>query len=156
VAPRSVELSPTGWVDRFRNLGYRDSGFVAAGMEGLVFRVGDGLVAKVWSSRTQCEVERLKVFYSELAQHRLPFATPEIREIAQIEGSVASIERELTGTPLQRSSEDDDARVAPAIVDCLIQVLQALASVPGDAKFARFRFPVLGEAEALWGARASW
>jgi hypothetical protein len=51
VAPRSVELSPTGWVDRFRNLGYRDSGFVAAGMEGLVFRVGDGLVAKVWSRR---------------------------------------------------------------------------------------------------------
>jgi serine/threonine protein kinase len=33
-------------------------------------------------------------------------------------------------------------------------VLQALASVPGDAKLARL--PVLGEAEALWGARASW
>jgi len=154
VAPRGLDLVSTGWVDRFRSLGYRDSRFLAAGMEGLVFRLGDGLVAKVWSNKSLCEVEKLKLFYAELARHRLPFATPEIREIAQIEASVVSIERELPGARLQRSAVDEATGVVRPIVDCLIAVLQGLASVPGDTELAGL--PVLGESEALWGPRASW
>jgi hypothetical protein len=53
VKSRRAEPSPTEWVDRFRTRGYRHSRFMAAGMEGLVFRLGDGLVAKVWSTKPQ-------------------------------------------------------------------------------------------------------
>jgi hypothetical protein len=44
---------------------------MAAGMDGLVFPLGDGLVAKVWSTKPQRDVERLQVFYSELAPSAL-------------------------------------------------------------------------------------
>ncbi len=149
-----LDLSPTRWVDHFRSLGYRDSRFLAGGMEGLVFGLGDGAVAKVWSNKPLREVERLKAFYSELAEHSLPFATPEIREVAQIEASVVSIERELPGTPMQRSAAGESSRIAPPVVDCLIQVLQGLASVPGNAKLAGL--PVLGESDGLCMTQASW
>jgi Phosphotransferase enzyme family len=154
VAGRRLDLSPTRWVDYFRSLGYRDSQFLAGGMEGLVFRLGDGSVAKVWSNKPLREVEWLKVFYSELAQNSLPFATPEIREVAQIEASVVSIERELRGMPMQPSAVGESSRVAPPVVDCLIKVLQGLASVPGSAKLAGL--PVLGESEVLCATQASW
>jgi hypothetical protein len=67
----SWRRSPTEWVDRVRDRGYRHSRFMAAGMDGLVFRLGDGLVAKVWSTKPQRDVERLRVFYSELAPSAL-------------------------------------------------------------------------------------
>jgi aminoglycoside phosphotransferase (APT) family kinase protein len=100
------------------------------------------------------EVERLKVFYAELAQHHLAFATPDFLELAQIEASVVSIERELVGTPLERSAATDDSTVTPAVVDCLMEVLRGLASVPGASELARL--PVLGESEPLWKGYSRW
>jgi hypothetical protein len=84
---------------------------------------GAGYCARL--CKPQGDVETLQAFYSELSQHPLPFATSEIHEISQIEGSVVSIERELLGTPLQRSSAEYDRDVAPAILGCLVQVLRS-------------------------------
>jgi hypothetical protein len=154
VKSRRAEPSPTEWVDRFRTRGYRHSRFMAG------WRASSSGWATASSRRSgrlsprQGDVERLQVFYSELAQHDLPFATPEIHEISQIEGWVVSIERELPGTPLQRSSAEDDPDVAPEIVDCLVQVLQGLASVPGNGQLGGL--PLLGETEAPWATCTNW
>jgi hypothetical protein len=66
---------------------------LAVGMEGAVYRFGDGRVAKVWARRTTAELARLKAFYDEL---ELPFATPRFEEIREVDGSAVSIERRVT------------------------------------------------------------
>jgi hypothetical protein len=55
-----------------------------AGVEGVVYRLGDGRVAKVWTGRPPSGLTRQ--VYADIAQHRPPFATPEIFEVQEHEG----------------------------------------------------------------------
>ena len=110
---------------------------LAAGMESRVYRIGDGRLAKVWARRTCAELVRLKAFYDELS---LPFATPVIEEIQEIDGACVTFERELPGTPLPGDP-------TPAAIECLLDVLEALAATrPGPALR---ELPVLDEPEPV-------
>jgi phosphotransferase family enzyme len=109
---------------------------LAVGMEGAVYRLGDGRVAKVWSRRTTAELVRLKAFYDEL---ELPFGTPRFEEIREVDGSAVTIERELAGGP-------------PSSVEPLLAVLEGLAAAPGGS--ALRELPVLDEPGAAWAG--SW
>jgi serine/threonine protein kinase len=74
--------------------------------------------------RTSAELGRLKAFYDELS---LPFATPVIEEIQEVDGACVTIEPELDGVELP----DEPSSQA---IDCLLDVLEALAAArPGPA-----------------------
>ncbi len=109
---------------------------LAAGMESAVYRLGDGRVAKVWARRSTAEVARLKAFYDEL---ELPFATPVIGEIREVDGACVTFERELAGAPASS-------------IESLLEVLEGLASARGGP--ALRELPVLDEPSAAWAG--SW
>lgn len=61
------------------SLGYSDARLIAAGMEGLVFRLDQQLVAKVWPSASTRQLETLKAlqaFYRALARHAFAVHDP--------------------------------------------------------------------------------
>ena len=49
-------------------------------MEGAIYDLGRGLVAKVWRDRRPAELARMQRFYADVAAAGLPFGTPEILE----------------------------------------------------------------------------
>jgi aminoglycoside phosphotransferase (APT) family kinase protein len=133
----------------FAGNGYPDAEPLAAGVEGALYRLGDGVVAKVWGGKTKPELEAMQRFYADVAAHDLPFATPVIRAVHEVDGTAVTFERELPGVPLDRYLSDEDGQVDPAAVDCLVTVLRALATVPGTD--AMRRLAVLDEDRPFWG-----
>ena len=135
------------WLDHFTQQGHRVSP-LAAGVEGAIYDLGDDLVAKVWRVRRTGELELMQHFYADVAQARLPFRTPEILTIEQVDGVSVTYERKLSGRPLQQRLSVNDRGVEPAAARCVIDVLQALSTVP--ATEAMRRIPVLDEEQPLW------
>ena len=72
-------------------------------------------------------------FYADVASASLPFATPEIRRIDQVNGMSVTYERKLPGQPLQRRLDVTHRDLGPAVVACVTGVLRALAAVPATA-----------------------
>ena len=56
---------------------------LASWVEGAVYELGDGTVAKVWARRRPAELRLRQAFYADLAAAELPFATPEIMEVQE-------------------------------------------------------------------------
>jgi len=147
-------VEPSVWRARLHSVGYPNSRFLARGMEGLIFHLGgDGLVAKIWTTRSFAHVARLQTFYAELSLRHLPFTTPQILELRLVQESVVSIERELRRTPLRQAVHDQPEVLPSAIVDSVIFVLRSLASVAGDE---RLSLPVLDEERPLWRGHTRW
>jgi hypothetical protein len=84
-------------MDHFAGRGYKDVEPLAAGMREGVYRLGGGLVAKVWATRSMAELLCLKDFYADVARANLPFATPEFLGVEDIDGMAVTLERELQG-----------------------------------------------------------
>lgn len=117
-------------------------------MEGAVFQLGSGTVAKVWSSRTEAEITRLASLYDAVAQAGLPFLTPEIHYVGHISDSVFSIERELSGGPLFPDHTGQSPPPDLWRLQCVADVLSALAEVsPSEAMKL---LPILDEPDPLW------
>ncbi|MCA6095936.1 aminoglycoside phosphotransferase family protein [Streptomyces sp. SCA3-4] len=141
------------WLDHFAGEGYEAVEPLGSGMEGAVYRLDDGMVAKVWGERSAQELRRLGRFYAHLDQAGLPFATPLYHEVLEVFGKAVTVERHLPGVPL------DDKRFSgpqewPTVLSCLGTVLGAFAEVP-DAPELR-DLPVMAEKRALWDGSASW
>jgi aminoglycoside phosphotransferase (APT) family kinase protein len=131
------------WAAYLREIGYPAAEPLGAGVEGAVYRLGDATVAKVWGHRRRTELRLLQAFYADVAAVRLPFATPVILSVDEVDGRAVTIERELTGTPLDQQLDSRSADIPPAAVDTIIEVLAGLATVPATA--AMRRLPVLDE-----------
>ncbi|WP_262060878.1 phosphotransferase family protein [Streptomyces sp. STR69] len=146
----------TTWVRYFADRGHGDARPLAAGVEGAVYRLGDGTVAKVWTGHRPAAVDLLRRVYDDIARHPapLPFATPEILTVEEHEGVLVTYERELAGAPLR----SDSAVAAPPRdlpvreTDALLTVLRALAAVPGTE--AMRRLTVQGDDRPLWEGHA--
>ncbi|WP_416965466.1 phosphotransferase family protein [Streptomyces sp. Agncl-13] len=129
---------------------------LAAGVEGAVYRLGDGTVGKVWSGRRPAGVELMRRVYEDIAGHAalLPFATPEILAVEEHDGVLVTYERELGGVPLR----SDSAVVAPGRelaareTGALLTVLRGLAAVPGTE--AMRRLTAQGDDRPLWEGHA--
>jgi aminoglycoside phosphotransferase (APT) family kinase protein len=125
----SMQVHDGRWITYFRARGYPDAEPLATGMEGAVYRLGRGLVAKVWGAgRSHAELVTLQQFYADLGAQSLPFATPEMVELADVDGTSVTIERELSGRPLQEHLPDGGSAVPPAAQECLVAVLESLAA----------------------------
>ncbi len=135
------------WIDHFRSEGH-DAKPLAAGAEGAIYDLGGGLIANVWRARGAVELERMQRFYADVAAAGLPFATPEIVEVRQVNGSAVTYERKLPGAPLQNRLRLDDQEVAPAAARCVIGILRALAAVPATSSMRELA--VLDEDKPLW------
>ncbi|WP_232266983.1 phosphotransferase family protein [Streptomyces pactum] len=138
------------WPGHFAAQGYPGARLIGAGVEGVVYRLGGGRVAKVWHGRPPGGPELLRAVYADLARHRLPFATPEILEITQHRGVLVTYERELPGAPVRGDSAHQPyGRGIPARDrDALLAVLRGLAAVPGTD--AMRRLTVQGDDRPLW------
>lgn len=136
------------WLEYFTRNGYPDVKPLAAGVEGAIYRLGDGTVAKVWGRRREAELTRMQRFYADVACAGLPFATPVILRVEEVDGVAVTFEQELHGEPLQKRLAFDDRELDAATVDCMVGVVQALAGVPGTDNMRNL--PVLDEDRLFW------
>ncbi|MFJ8546076.1 aminoglycoside phosphotransferase family protein [Streptomyces sp. NPDC093586] len=85
-----------------------------------------------------------------MAQHPLPFSTPEILDVEDHGGVLVTYERELPGVPMRDGSAHTDHGRGPSTrhSDVLLAVLRGLASVPGTD--AMRRLTVQGDDRPLW------
>ncbi|NUT93744.1 MAG: aminoglycoside phosphotransferase family protein [Saccharothrix sp.] len=138
------------WLAHFAGRGHRAPRALAAGVEGAVYHLDEGLVAKVWSGRPPTDLDLTRRVYADIARHPLPFATPEILDTEVHDGVLVTYERELTGSPFRSepvttSSERD----LPATeTTALLMVLRALATVPGTEAMRHLTVP--GDDRPLW------
>lgn len=137
------QLHTGEWLEHFVRAGHPDVEPLAAGVEGAVYRLGDGTVAKVWGRRRRTELLRWQAFYADVAAAGLPFATPVMMRVDDVRGVAVTVERELPGSPLQARLDTELREVDPAAVDAVLTVLRALATVPTTA--AMRAVPVLDE-----------
>lgn len=136
------------WLAHFTRSGYPEVTALAAGVEGAVYRLGDGTVAKVWRLRRPAEIILAQEFYADVASRGLPFATPVILEVSDVHGVTVSLERELPGEPLQALLGLGDRELGQAAVDCVAEVLRALSGV--SATGVMRRLAVLDEDRPFW------
>jgi hypothetical protein len=142
------------WLEHFVRAGYPEATPLAAGMEGAVYRLGDETVAKVWRHRRSPEIILAQKFYADIASHGLPFATPVINDVYDVNGVTVSRERELPGEPLQARLGIGDRVLGEDAVNCVAIVLQALAGVP--ATDVMRQLPVLDEHRPFWSGAADF
>jgi aminoglycoside phosphotransferase (APT) family kinase protein len=138
------------WPTYFADRGHPGARRIGAGVEGVVYGLSDGLVAKVWSGRPPTGLDLTRQVYADIARHSLPFATPEILEVEDHEGVLVTYERELPGVSAEASSPP--AHHEPGLPAqhgaTLLTVLRGLASVPGTE--AMRRLVVQGDDRPLW------
>jgi aminoglycoside phosphotransferase (APT) family kinase protein len=140
----TLELPPR-WADLLRAAGHRPGAVLGSGMEGTVIDLGGNLVVKVWHRRPAAGLETLRAFYDTVAGAGLPFATPVILEVLELDGQCASVEPLLRGRPLWLPTGADSPIPGDRELGAVVDVLAALAAVPGAPGLAAL--PVLeGEA----------
>jgi aminoglycoside phosphotransferase (APT) family kinase protein len=135
------------WIDHFSSQGHAAKP-LAAGVEGAIYDLGDGLVAKVWRDRRAAELERMQSFYTDVTAAHLPFSTPEILRVEQVGGTSVTYERKLPGEPLQLRLGDEDREISQSAVSCVLDVLRALATVPATSSMRQLA--VLDEDRPFW------
>jgi aminoglycoside phosphotransferase len=156
IADTNGHASPAStpdWLSFFAARGYPQAAPLADGMEGTVYSLGTGLVAKVWKRRRQHQLLGLQAFYEELAAAGLGFATPRLREIWEEEGVAITVESRLPGVPLD-SVRPLDQPLREDAIRCMLDVLDGLRTA-GDLAIAR-QLPVLGEPSSMWEGAGSW
>lgn len=132
------------WIAEFVRLGHAEAEPLAVGMEGAVYRLGDGLVAKVWANRNREELLRLRDFYAALADQGLTFRTPRILRVHSAQHGHCTIEDELHGRPLGDAMTVLDGTVPGSdTLGPMLDVLAELAAVAAPERLARL--PVLDE-----------
>ncbi|WP_435282934.1 phosphotransferase family protein [Streptomyces koelreuteriae] len=151
IIPNEEPSRADPWPARFADRGYTGARRIGAGVEGVVYGLGEGRVAKVWSGGSPAGLELTRQVYADIAAHALPFSTPEILDAEEHEGGVlVTYERELPGVPMRADSAhaDYDRELPVQDSDALLGVLRGLASVPGTD--AMRRLTVQGDDRPLW------
>ena len=146
--PEFWQVHTQEWLESFSRRGYPGVTPLAAGVEGAIYDLGDGMVVKVWGQRRAAELTLMQNFYADIASAGLPFATPEILAVEEVGGTAVTFERKLPGQPLRARMNSDDQQVAPDAARCVIEVLRSLASVP--ARLSMRQLAVLDEDQPLW------
>ncbi|MFF8730487.1 phosphotransferase family protein [Streptomyces sp. NPDC015171] len=149
-----MEQHDQRWIDELAGLGYSAVEPLAGGMEGAVYRLGGGTVAKVWGRRDERDLIGIKEFYDELADKGLSFATPRILRIHGSELGHCTIEEELPGTPLDQTAPCVDGDPGPRARDHVLDVLAELGAVSPSGGLGRL--PVMDESVPFRDSRSDW
>ncbi|MCD9874748.1 aminoglycoside phosphotransferase family protein [Streptomyces guryensis] len=138
------------WLAYFADRGHTGVRHIGAGVEGVVYGLGDGRVAKVWSGRPPADLDLIRQVYADIARHPLPFATPEILDVEDHDRVLVTYERELPGNSVRVDSAHTayERELPTRHNDALLAVLRGLASVPGTD--AMRQLTVQGDDRPLW------
>ncbi len=138
------------WLAYFADRGHTGVRRIGAGVEGVVYRLGEGRVAKVWSGRPPADFDLIRQVYADIAQHPLPFSTPEIFDVEHHEDVLVTYECELPGDPMRVDSAHAayERELPTQQSDALLAVLRGLAAVPGTD--AMRQLTVQGDDRPLW------
>lgn len=139
--------------EQLLELGFQAPEELAIGMQGAVYRLGQGKVAKVWFHAGEQELRTLAELYDAI-DGQLPFRTPRMLELHRTGPYCVTVEEELPGVPLHT--------VAPAYGepgwerarDCVVDVVEALAQV--EAPEVLRRTAVLDETVPFRPEGVSW
>jgi aminoglycoside phosphotransferase (APT) family kinase protein len=107
---------------------------LGAGVEGSVFDLHNGTVAKVWIHRALPELDGLRIFYDEVAAAGPAIETPRILHVLPAGDVVVTVEARLSGEPVWLADGSSPNLTTPQI-DTMIQALAALADIPGVPAF---------------------
>ena len=107
----------TAVLERIRSAGFPVTEVLGAGMEGTVAALDEERVVKLWDRRDRTQVERLRIFYDAVEASGFALAVPRILQVAEVAGSVLTVQVRLTGKPIARA-------------EAVVEVLAALAEVP--------------------------
>lgn len=143
-------LSVSSAEEIVNRLGYRSAELVGEGMEGAVFGVSEDLVAKVWFGATFNELQPRQYFYNQLSTQRLPFQTPCIEDMIEINPVLVTLERRLPGTTLKSAMEQKLVSTQRAI-DVSITVVRSLSETV--AVSGAYSLPVMDEKSAFRGTK---
>ena len=141
------------WVRYFRAHGHPAATELGRGMEGVVYDVGDGLVAKVWFQRGRDDLLLTQEFQKELSAQDLPYATPLITGVTEVDGHAVTYERRLPGTSLQTLIRQEQIPQALAREAALTAVTALARTEAGPAARA---LTVLDETTPLWAGHERW
>ncbi|MFW6693626.1 phosphotransferase family protein [Streptomyces sp. MAR4 CNX-425] len=147
----NTEASPSDpWLAYFVDRGHTGVRRIGAGVEGVVYGLGQGRAAKVWNRRPPPGFDLLRQVYADLARHPPPFSTPEVFAVEDHEGVVVTYERELPGGPMRADSAQVayERKLPSRDNDAVLAVLRGLASVPGTD--AMRQLTVQGDDRPLW------
>lgn len=125
--------------------GYPGAEQIAMGMQGAVFRLGAGKIAKVWFHAGTAELRQLADFYAAVEVPTI--RTPEILEVHDRSPYRVTVEAELPGEPLYTVATEFGR---PAL-DCVLDVLGELAAVKTTPTLA-----VLDEVKPFRAVGQSW
>lgn len=120
------------------------------GMEGVVVEVPGDRVAKVWWEPAHERALASATTLDAWASAGLPFATPRVLDVLDVDGTTVTVEARLPGVPLGRAyadGEESPSLVDPWRLECLVTVLDGLASVAATPGMAGL--PVLPGEPAL-------
>jgi aminoglycoside phosphotransferase (APT) family kinase protein len=126
---------------------------IGRGMEGAVYDLGDGQVGKVWFNRGVDDVLPLQEFLAELKEQDLPFRTPDISVVDEVDDRAVSIEVKLTGTPLRDAVESGTVTQEQGL-EAFVEVVKALGQTTAGP--ASKTLPVVQESAPFWRYRVSW
>ena len=139
------------YADELQALGYRKPDELAIGMQGAVYRLGAGKVAKVWFHAQERELRTLMKFYDAI-DGRLPFATPRMLELHRPVTHWVTVEDELPGVPLHTVAAPYGEPGWERGRDCVVEVVEALAQVEAPD----VRLAVLDETDPFRPGNVSW
>ncbi|SEN19881.1 Phosphotransferase enzyme family protein [Actinacidiphila rubida] len=138
------------WLAYFADRGHLGVRRIGAGAEGVVYGLGEGRAAKVWSGRPPADFALTRQVYADIARHPLPFATPEILDVEDHEGVLVTYERALPGAPMRVDSAHAayERELPTRHNGAILAVLRGLARVPGTD--AMRQLTVQGDDRPLW------
>ena len=122
-------------------------------MEGVVHDLGDGFVGKAWFRRGPADLLLTQEFQQELLAQDLPYATPLIVQVDEVDGHAVTLERRLPGTPLSDSLQEERIPLAVAHEAALAVVAGLAGTEAGPAARA---LTVLEESTSLWARHERW
>lgn len=141
------------WADHFRAQGHPAVALLGRGVEGVVHDLGDGLVGKVWFQRGAADLLLTQEFQQELLAQDLPYETPLILQIDEVDGRAVTLERRLPGTPLSVLLQDERIPLAVAHEAALAAATGLAGAQAGPAARA---LTVLDETTPLWAGHQCW
>ncbi|MFF0264577.1 phosphotransferase family protein [Kribbella sp. NPDC004536] len=141
------------YTQQLQQLGYREPEELAIGMQGVVYRLGAGKVAKVWFHAQERELRTLKELYDAI-DGRLPYATPRMLELRRPGRHWVTVEEELPGAPLHTVAAAYGEPGWERGRDCVVEVVEALSQV--EAPEVLRRLAVLDETDPFRSADLSW
>lgn len=151
-----VRGDPRQAVEVLDRAGVSHGEVLGVGVEGVVVALDSETVAKVWVTRSRDDLELLKRFYAAIDAHRpsgSPIEFPHIVDVVSIDGTLVSVERRLTGTPLWVADGSSPLLTASS-VDAMTEVLAALARIPAAAGL--FALPMLPDGEPPFDPAAAF